>query len=77
MNISWVDSAGTVWETIYGQAEQTGSFFTITGIQLRNSAIPGYVNLATVTANFACTLYDKLGHSIHLTNGRLRQSLTL
>jgi hypothetical protein len=77
VNISWVDSAGTVWETLYNPAEQTDSYFTVTGVKLRNASIPGYVNIATVTANFACTLYDKQGHSIHLTNGRLRQAVFL
>lgn len=75
VNISWVDSTGTVWETLYAPAKQTGSYFTITAFQLRHSVIPGYANLVTLTASFACTLYDEKGHSIQLTQGRLRQAM--
>lgn len=77
VNISWVDSSGTVWETLYAPAEQTGSYFTITAFQLRNSVISGYANLVTLTASFGCTLYDGKGHSIQLTQGRLRQAMSL
>jgi hypothetical protein len=77
VDITWVDSTGTVWETLYGAADQTGSSFTITGFTVRSSAIPGYSNQATVTASFACRLYDKKGRSMQLTQGRLRQTITL
>ncbi|HVS97886.1 MAG TPA: hypothetical protein VHE54_15430 [Puia sp.] len=77
VNLSWIDTAGTRWETLYGAADQAGSYFTITGCRLHRAAIPGYANLATVTANFACTLYDGKGHTMRLTGGRLRQTLFL
>ncbi len=77
VNISWVDSTGTVWETLYGAADQTGSYFTIMAFRLRNAALPGYANIVTLTASFACTLYDGKGHSIRLTQGRLRQTMWL
>jgi hypothetical protein len=77
VTISWVDSTGTVWETLYGAADQTGSYFTITAFQLRNAALPGYANIVTLTAGFACTLYDGKGHFMRLTQGRLRQTMWL
>lgn len=76
VNISWQDSTGTIWESAYGTADQTGSYFTITAFQLRNET-SGYAGTVTLTASFACTLYDGKGHSIRLTQGRLRQTMWL
>lgn len=69
-------STGTIWESAYGTADQTGSYFTITAFQLRNEA-SGYASGVMLTASFACILYDGKGHSIRLTQGRMRQAMWL
>jgi len=76
VNLLWIDSAGTYWETINGTADQTGSFFTITGSQpIPAHNILGNALGAVVTAKFDCKLYDGNGHSMHLTSGQFRQSI--
>ena len=74
----WIDSAGTTWETSKGSADQTGSYFTITG------SVPGPAHgslnnpyRTLVSASFDCILYDDNGHSMHVTNGKFRQPIYL
>jgi hypothetical protein len=72
INLSWLDSAGTFWETINGTADQTGSFFTITASHITTLTLASKPQGSIVTAKFDCLLYDNKGHSMHLTNGQFR-----
>jgi hypothetical protein len=75
-NIFWQDSTGKAWETCFGTADQTGSYFTIVKNEPGSQTdYPGYVNGTIVTAKFDCNLYDGLGNKMHLTNGRFRLTL--
>ena len=75
INLQWVDSTGTTWETYNGSADQTNSYFTITNSKaLLNNQTASALELgAIVAAKFACNLYDNKGHVMHVTNGQFRQ----
>lgn len=75
INLLWIDSTGTEWETFNGSADQTNSYFTITDKKalLNNQTASAEETGAIITAKFDCMLYDNKGHSMHLTNGRFRQ----
>lgn len=76
IQLSWIDSAGKVWQTTRGSADQTGSYFTVTenhhGNSLSTDSNPAYSYFTVVAANFGCNLYDDNGHVMKLTNGRFR-----
>jgi hypothetical protein len=75
INLLWIDSAGTEWETFNGSADQTNSYFTITKNKalLNNQTATAEQIGAIITATFDCKLYDNQGHVMHLTNGQFRQ----
>jgi hypothetical protein len=76
INLLWIDSAGTYWETFKGTADQTGSYFNITEVRESEAHdTMGNALGAIVAATFDCKLYDGNGHSMHLTNGKFRQSI--
>lgn len=80
MQISWVDSKGTVWQTTKGSGDQTNSFFSISD----NTSLPftfitgysDYTESTLISASFQCNLYDDNGNVIRLTNGRFRLKMT-
>jgi hypothetical protein len=74
VNLFWQDSTGTIWQTINGAADQTGSHFTITENQPAiYNQVTGNYQAAYIGATFDCKLYDNSGRVMHLTNGRFRQ----
>jgi hypothetical protein len=72
INLFWTDSAGKIWETFAGSADQTGSYFTIIKNQPYSNSNPNYANYTIITTAFDCKLYDGQGGVIHLTNGKFR-----
>ncbi|WP_462254495.1 hypothetical protein [Ferruginibacter sp.] len=64
----WTDSNGKKWQTDLGTGNQSGSSFIITKEDF--SFLNGIVNGIYVKATFTCILYDGLGNSKTLTNGR-------
>ena len=67
ITILWGDEANVDWTTDSGSGDQTGSAFTITSVVDE----PGQANYTVrVTATFNCKLYDGLGNSKTLTNGK-------
>ncbi len=73
ITLAWNDAAGTLWTSFNGSADQAGSYFTITKVEYPFG--PTWANLAMITANFDCKLYDGNGNSIHLINGKFRQPI--
>lgn len=80
MQLSWVDSKGTLWQTTKGSGDQTNSFFTISNnTSLPFTFITGYADYTEstmISASFQCNLYDDNGNVIRLTNGRFRLKMT-
>jgi hypothetical protein len=73
IQLSWFDSTGKAWKSYLGTGDQSGSYFKIIKAEsIPNTNTPGYSNYEIVTAEFSCMLYDSLGNSIQLTNGRFR-----
>ena len=66
IEIYWIDSTGSFWNTSYGTADQTGHSFNIDEIQEFN--IWGSY-LIKIKATFSCTLYNSSGQAINLDNG--------
>ena len=64
----WTDSNGKKWQTDLGTGIQSGSSFIITKEDF--SFLNGIVNGIYVRATFTCILYDGLGNSKILTNGK-------
>jgi hypothetical protein len=67
VSIRWVDSNGITWGTDIGTGDQTGSQFTID----QTKEATGY-NYSTikVLSHFNCKLYNGLGQSKTLTDGK-------
>jgi hypothetical protein len=69
--LTWTDANGRVWQTDFGNGDQTGSSFTITFTSL--TVLPnGVVSGVNVSAIFSCNLYDGIGNVKKITNGRFR-----
>jgi hypothetical protein len=72
VNILWQDSTGVYWQTLSGTSDQTGSYFTIVEAKPVYEAASPYPYAVTLYVKLDCKLYDGMGRSIHLTNGRFR-----
>jgi len=66
--VTYLDAQGKNWATYFGSADQTGSTFNITEA-IDNTDGTSYM---IIKATFNCTLYDKSGNSMKLTNGEGR-----
>jgi hypothetical protein len=66
--IRYTDIYGKVWSTDFGTADQSNSSFNVTKVSA-NTADSKSQLLAT--AEFNCTLYDKAGNQIVITNGEI------
>lgn len=72
VEVRWVDENNKEWSTAFGSGDQTGSAFQVTSkktIEYPQPWLGEYV-LYKVEGNFHCTLYDKEGNSMTVTNGK-------
>ncbi|WP_162428846.1 hypothetical protein [Pontibacter pudoricolor] len=66
--IRYTDIYGKVWSTDFGTADQSNSSFNVTKVSANTSDSKSQL---LATAEFNCTLYDKAGNKIVITNGKV------